>query len=315
MKDLISVIVPVFNAEKYLERCILSIRSQTYENLEILLINDGSTDNSGALCQSFANEDKRIRVFHQKNGGSSLARNTGLDNAGGTIISFLDSDDHIDPTMLETMYELMDQHDLEVVEIERDDLTGKKTFTNSFKIEDKTEALKRIIPSSSFQVWKRIYKKSLINDMRFIPKIIHQDVFFTIDLLNRIESIGYLNSALYFYNRDSDSVIRSKYTPMKRDIAIRATEYIRDNVPKTMDLLKVVDQYTVNYYTDHFYLLSKNSFLDSEKTYRKKLKKYIGKSARNANQSLRSRLIMYLPIPIVEVIALVYEKLKTHSTN
>ena len=108
---LISIIVPVYNVENFLTRCFESIRTQTYENVEILLIDDGSTDKSGVICDSLAQNDPRVSVIHQNNMGLSEARNTGLNIAKGEFISFIDSDDFIDPTMLETLLELLLQTD------------------------------------------------------------------------------------------------------------------------------------------------------------------------------------------------------------
>ena len=134
LEDLITVVIPVYNAEKYLRRCVSSVCNQTFQNIEVLLINDGSTDNSGEICEQIANEDIRIKVFHQQNSGSSIARNAGLDKASGNIIAFVDSDDHIDPSMFEKMYNLMHSNNLEIVEVNRDDNTGKLLFDNSFTI-------------------------------------------------------------------------------------------------------------------------------------------------------------------------------------
>ena len=104
MDEKISVIVPVYNVEQYLERCVDSIINQTYKNLEILLVNDGSTDNSGQLCDELAKKDDRIRVIHKENGGLSDARNVGIDEAEAELIGFIDSDDYIDEDMYETLY-------------------------------------------------------------------------------------------------------------------------------------------------------------------------------------------------------------------
>ena len=115
MKGLISVIVPVYNTEKYLDRCIQSILSQTYSNIEILLIDDGSTDSSGAICDKYAEQDSRVRVFHKANGGVSSARNMGLDKAKGTWFTFVDSDDWIDMDMYEQMYNAAIQNKVDMV--------------------------------------------------------------------------------------------------------------------------------------------------------------------------------------------------------
>lgn len=310
MSNLISVIVPVFNAEKYLERCINSISNQTHKNLEILLVNDGSTDSSKSICETLAKKDTRIKLFNQENRGSSIARNTGLDNATGDFISFVDSDDYIENVMLKKMLELLIKHDIEVVEIERNSESDNKVFDNSFTIEDAVKATERIIKTTSFQVWKRLYKKSVVEKMRFIPNIIHQDVFFTIDVINNVSSIGFLNSKLYIYNRESMGIIRSKYSAMKRDIAVRATEYLQKNLPKSDSLKKVMDDYIVGYYTDHYFLISRNVIFDKDRSHRKKLKKEILKSANFSNIKLRSFLVILLPTKIMEIISQTYQPIK-----
>ena len=112
---LISVIVPVYNIEKYIERCVRSICVQTYKNLEILLVDDGSTDGSGEICERLAKEDERIRVFHKENGGSSSARNLGIREAKGEYLGFIDSDDYIEPDMYELLAEGIGKYGLEIL--------------------------------------------------------------------------------------------------------------------------------------------------------------------------------------------------------
>lgn len=310
MTNLISVIVPVYNAEKYLERCINSICNQTYKNLEIILVNDGSSDNSKVICEALSKIDSRIILINQENGGSSIARNTGLEKSSGDIISFIDSDDYIEAEMLEKMLQLMLAYNLEVIEIERDAVSKTKVFDNSFTIEDSITATERIIKTTAFQVWKRIYRRHVVQDMRFIPKIIHQDVFFTIDVINKVPTIGYLNTPFYIYNRESIGIIRSRYSKMKRDIAIKATEYIKANIPKNKKLEQVMDNYIVGYYTDHYFLLSRNVNLDKERKFRKKLKKEIRKATCFSNIKLRTFLVLFMPTKLMEFISSGYHSVK-----
>jgi len=310
MNYLLSVIIPVYNVEHYLDRCLTSIINQTYSKLEIILVNDGSTDASKDICLAYAKKDTRIIIIDQENSGSSIARNTGLEKATGDVISFIDSDDHIEVTMFEKMLQLMNEHHLKVVEIESRRTTDQKVFDHAFIIENALTATKRIITNTNFAVWRRIYKKSLIEDMRFIPKIIHQDVFFTIDVLNRVSSVGYLNNPLYIYNTESVGIIRSKYSAMKRDIAIKATEYIVANVPQDAALKKIVNNYVANYYTDHYFLLSRNISLDSKKDYRAKLRREIIKAISFSNIKLRSFLIVLLPMKVIELISSANQSLK-----
>ena len=114
MNELVSVVVPVYKVEPYLERCIRSIIGQTYENLEIILVDDGSPDQCGAICDRFAQEDTRIKVYHKPNGGLSDARNYGVNRASGTYIAFIDSDDYISPHYIEYLYQLMVKYDADV---------------------------------------------------------------------------------------------------------------------------------------------------------------------------------------------------------
>ena len=122
---LISVVIPVFNIEEYLERCVSSVCEQTYTNLEILLVDDGSTDNSGRICDSLAKKDKRIKVFHKSNGGSSSARNLGISKACGEFVGFVDSDDYISPNMYELLYQAIQTYEADIAQAGRDEIDAE----------------------------------------------------------------------------------------------------------------------------------------------------------------------------------------------
>ena len=126
MNDLISIIVPVYKVEKYLRRCIDSILAQTYQNIEVLLVDDGSPDNSGAICDEYADKDSHVRVFHKPNGGVSSARNLGLMEAKGQYIGFVDADDYIDKTMYEVLLDnlLQEQADISICSYNQEDKNG-----------------------------------------------------------------------------------------------------------------------------------------------------------------------------------------------
>ena len=167
MKNKISVIVPIFNTEPYLPRCIDSIINQTYQNLEIILIDDASQDKCDQICKEYMAKDDRVIVIHKKqNGGISRARNSGLDVATGEYITFIDSDDHIDTIMLETMMVYLVENDLKLMEIEHKDDKKNKTFNHEFTIENSVSATKRVIDNTNFAVWRKIFKRSLVKDMR-----------------------------------------------------------------------------------------------------------------------------------------------------
>jgi glycosyltransferase involved in cell wall biosynthesis len=312
MKNLVSIIVPVYNAEVYLERCINSIRNQTYRNLEIILVDDGSNDHSLSICEHFQDLDNRIKVIAQENGGSSIARNTGLDNANGDIIGFVDSDDHINEDMIEIMVNLLNYNHLDVIEIERNSENQNKVFDNKFYIEDKYAAAERIIRTTAFQVWKRLYRSKLIEDMRFIPHIIHQDAFYTVDVLNRIDKIGFLNSPLYRYNRDSIGIITSNYSEMKRDVSVRIIDYIKSNIPLNERVQMALDSHIVYYYTDHFMMISRNTEFDKDGSHRKKLRTEIRKAFKLKNLDLRVVMVLLLPLGFIEMLFRIVRPLKSN---
>ena len=153
--ELISIIVPVYNVQPYIERCINSLQQQTYSNIEIILVNDGSTDNCPQICDSFANADCRIKVIHKKNGGLSDARNTGLLEAKGELIAFVDSDDWVSPYYIEVMYDIMQRQLADIVEcdvIRSDGNPMSLDFSDSHEVTkyNTSEALKLLITDTVF---------------------------------------------------------------------------------------------------------------------------------------------------------------------
>ena len=173
-KSLISVIVPIYNVEKYLERCVDSIVNQTYRNLEIILVDDGSPDNCPKMCDDFAKKDSRIRVVHKKNGGLSDARNSGMKIASGECIVFVDSDDYVDCNMIAKMYDVMLKDDSDVVSCgvkwvdENGEVISEPTVDKN-EILDTNEAMIEIIIDGKLKqhVWNKMYKTELIQDILF----------------------------------------------------------------------------------------------------------------------------------------------------
>ena len=179
---LISVIVPVYNVEPYLRRCVDSILRQTYRNLEILLVDDGSTDRSGTICDACAQQDTRVKVIHQKNGGLSAARNCGLETARGEYISFVDSDDLINDRMIETLYRDLAGQGADISAV------GYRMFENQEELRPEEitapvqcmtgkEALRRILVSEEIGdfAWNKLYKKILFQTIRYPEGRVFED--------------------------------------------------------------------------------------------------------------------------------------------
>ncbi|HHV97617.1 MAG TPA: glycosyltransferase [Clostridiaceae bacterium] len=214
MNSLISVIVPIYNAEKYLPQCIESILSQTYKNLEIILINDGSTDNSLSICNYYKSLDNRIIVIDKPNEGVSATRNLGIKLAKGDYISFVDGDDYIEPNMYEVL--------LTQIENDKSQLCAMISYTiNSFekyksgyenKVINGNEALKHLLllrfPTS---VWAYLYSKDIIKNQYFNSEIhFFEDFEFNYRILSEASRISMCNQRLYNYRSHEDSANRQK---------------------------------------------------------------------------------------------------------
>ena len=216
MNELISIIVPVYNVEKYLEKCVISIISQTYKNIEIILVDDGATDNSGKICDELKEKDKRIQVIHKKNGGLSDARNAGLKIARGEYIGFVDSDDYIEKDMFETLYKLNKENNADISIVSFYELYGGKIIgvrdSKKLEILDKIEAMKELLIDTKIQsyAWNKLFKKELFKDIIFPTNKNFEDIATTLLLFEKANKIVLLESPKYYYVRRDDSIIGVK---------------------------------------------------------------------------------------------------------
>ena len=213
MKELISIIVPVYNVENYLKRCLDSIIKQSYSNLEIILINDGSKDNSEKICLEYAKKDNRIKYFKKENGGAASARNLGLKKASGKYIGFVDSDDMIHEDMFKVLYENLvnNNADLSICEVVRFKDIPNYTNENDIVIYDKIEALKVLLEDRkicSYSV-NKLCKKNLLKDIKYPENKLQEDVGTIYKFIINAEKIVYSNSQLYGYYEREESVTKS----------------------------------------------------------------------------------------------------------
>ena len=215
-QPLISVIVPVYNVEEYLPRCLDSIINQTYKNLEILLIDDGATDNSGKICDEYALKDNRIRVFHKENGGVSSARNLGLDNATGEYISFIDSDDYVELEYFELLSDLCLETGAEISMCGTIYVPHRQVSAICFN------ELKYIIESQNFSftgeygvstdtVWAKIFKKEILQGIFFNPSLfVGEDSLFVAQAIKNSKKISINTTAMYSYFLRENSALHAK---------------------------------------------------------------------------------------------------------
>ncbi len=218
--------MPIYNVENYLRKCIDSIINQTYNNLEIILVDDGSPDNCGKICDEYAEVDSRIKVIHKENGGLSDARNVGIDVATGKYIAFIDSDDYIDKCFIEYLCTLCKKNDAYIAECDFVKFYDDKIeIINDEKEEfifNNKEMINRIYNEESYIktviVWNKLYKTSLFKDIRFPKGKIHEDEFTTYKLYwNSNNRIAVTNKKLYYYRYNQESIMGSKFSLRRLD--------------------------------------------------------------------------------------------------
>ncbi len=242
--DLISIIVPIYNVEKYLRKCIDSIVNQTYKNLEIILVDDGSPDNCGAICDEYAKKDERIKVIHKENGGLSDARNAGIDAATGKYIGFIDSDDYIAPDMYEKLYFAMfkAKADIAISNFLYVDEEGKASDkNNNLPIQNEILSGRQILdqkmcrPKYCYWVvaWNKLYKKSIFDDIRYPVSKIHEDEFVIHNIYAKAARVACISDALIYYVQRADSIMGREKSMKRLDFAEaffgRAEFYLREN--------------------------------------------------------------------------------------
>lgn len=222
---LVSVIIPVYKVEEYIYGCIESVSKQTYKNIEIILVDDGSSDKSGMICDQFAQKDKRIQVIHKTNGGVSEARNFGIEKAKGDYITFVDSDDQIHPEMINYLVTGLEKFNVDisicgyrkvpepVKEFE------KLKVSNDWKVETGKSVCERMYKedSSLVVVYKKMYKKDLWEELRFPVGKIHEDEFITYRLFMNSKKISYAEDKLYYYLKREGSIMNRRYSAKRFD--------------------------------------------------------------------------------------------------
>lgn len=264
----ISVIVPVYNVEQYLDRCMKSILEQSYQNLEIVLVDDGSTDESGKMCEEYALQDSRIKVVHKQNGGLSDARNAGLAIATGEYIGYVDSDDWIDPDMYKKMYEACIKQDAEVAicryasefkDRTISEGTGKVTvFTRDELVKTYVGNDDRYVIYNS--VWSKLFRRDLVDGMKFPVGRNSEDIMYTTRAFCKANKGVYIDSPFYHYMQDREGSIMNEK---------RSERMLRDEIPFWLEHIdcinEMVSKEAGDYAAYFFYRRMLSYFMDLKK--------------------------------------------------
>ena len=241
-QPLISVIVPVYKVEQYLEECVNSICRQTYENLEIILVDDGSPDHSGEMCDALAKYDNRIKVIHKENGGLSSARNAGLDVATGEYVSFVDSDDWISLDMYQRLYSLMQKHNAQIAAGGIQTSTGEHfnldyPRKNHVEVFSRLDALREITRNQKCtnSFCDKLWSKWIFDTVRFPMGELYEDMKTIPSCLELVDTIVYDPTPTYFYRTTGESITRGQFNPNKFEEAYAAkarAEYYAQKYPQ-----------------------------------------------------------------------------------
>lgn len=244
---MISVIIPVYRVEDYLDQCVQSVTAQTYGDLEIILVDDGSPDRCGAMCDAWAKKDSRIRVIHQKNGGAAAARNTGIKIAQGKWVSFVDSDDFLLPNMYETLLQLTHRYHCDLAEVgfsvvDRDgQLYQSDNRAQDIVCMNAEQAMREHIQDTVFRqiVWNKLYTKE--NMVPFVEGKQIDDEFWTYQVIGNSNRLVYTQESLYRYRQHDESIMHKQYEMWHLQVLEakqKRLDYICQRFPNLYELAK-----------------------------------------------------------------------------
>ncbi len=254
MNDKISVIIPVYNVEKYIRKCIDSVIHQTYENIEIILIDDGSTDDSGKICDEYARMDSRILVIHQENRGIGYVRNIGLDCATGSYIAFIDSDDYVEKEMLLKLYNGLKKYnsDIAICSVWRIENNGVKSlwinnFTESAVFTDSYLFYLFLQKKFGLMLWNKLFDVRFFSNIRFANKITAEDLEVLIRIFYEAKSVVYINEPLYYYLKRPESLTETS----KKKVDNKLNDYF-ESQKFMFDFLKTYKNDALKYFVNNY---------------------------------------------------------------
>jgi minor teichoic acid biosynthesis protein ggaB len=322
-EELVSVIVPVYNVENYLRECLDSIVAQTYRNIEVILIDDGSKDSSGEICDEYADKDNRVKVIHKENGGVSAARNTGLDVAKGEWISYVDSDDYIEDTMLENLICLAKENDVELAMCSFKDISECENVTqeNDIRIFSKDELIYNYVVRNTDYcitegIWDRIYKRVLVDGLRFKNDRINEDILYTMEVFTRAHKAVYTSEKLYNYRAGREGNITGRKATI---------DSIKDKIYCSKNSAKILRESGNEELADifeciHFLEISELLIFNGEKNnddilnYKRYMRPIVKKvlNYKNVSRKIKAKLLLVLINPsLLRISTIVYSKIKS----
>ena len=249
MSPLISVVVPIYKVEKYLDKCVESLVNQTYKNLEIILVDDGAPDNCPEMCDKWAEMDHRIKVIHKPNGGLSDARNAGMKEVKGEYVAFIDSDDYVAVEFIEKLYNVMKKEQSDIVECEvlkftENEIPSPEYDDNAVESFDTVKGLSLLIADDRFHqhVWNKLYRSEIALSVEFAKGKLNEDEIWTYQIFSKAFKVTKVNLPMYFYLQRGGSIMGTSYNIRRLDALeakVQRQEYIEENFPELATQAKI----------------------------------------------------------------------------
>ena len=291
---MISVIVPVYNVEKYLEECLDSIQNQTFSNIEIILVNDGSSDNSKEICKKYCEQDNRFKLINQTNQGQSVARNTGVAASKGEFIAFVDSDDIILSNYLETLMQYL-AADVDIVEsqftVSKKKLLAENPKESMIIFEGDSQKAVKAVSNHTLSVnpVTKLYRRAVVEAVPYLEGIIFEDIYSGVGMLKYTRKIVLLDYVGYYYRQHQSSTMHRTFTPKNLDV-FTASDKLIELYSDREALLPYIGKYLVHVATMHYqdYIQKGNPYA---KVYNQKLAEYVTLTKKNPDLAKKTRMI------------------------
>jgi len=291
---MISVIVPVYNVERYLEECLNSIQHQSYTNIEVILVNDGSTDHSKRICERYCEEDSRFHLLNQENQGQSVARNVGVAASTGEFIAFVDSDDIIQHNYLETLMQYMTE-EVDIVEskftVNKNEFLAKNFKEIEILFEGNSEEAVKVVSNHLLSVnpVTKLYRRAIVEAVPYLEKLIFEDIYSGIGMLKYIRKIVKIDYVGYYYRQHATSTMHRKFTEKNLDVFVVCDKLI-DLYADKEELLPYIGSFLVHVATMHYqdYIEKGNPFAGF---YNQKLAEYVTLTKKNPELAKKTRMI------------------------
>lgn len=320
MQELISIIIPVYKVEEYLDKCVESIRKQTYSKLEIILVDDGSPDNCGKMCDAYAKEDNRIKVIHKENGGLSDARNAGIEIATGNYIAFVDSDDFVSQDYIEYMYNMITETDAKLA------ICGVKEIWKNTQIEEETYAEPKLLtPTETFEnfllakgieicAYAKLYHKDLWKEHRFPKGKVYEDTAIMYHIIEEAQAIVYGEKDCYYYIARIGSISKQPGFNKNEEDYIEHTEqmlaFLKEKHPELQEAIRRFMVYA-KFRILRMLIFTKPRNRQMEKEYIREIKQHQKQVLKGKDTPKRDKMAIYLlnlGLPVFKITWTIYCK-------